>query len=89
MVSMKQFQDGVIRYVDQDIMPHLEGLQKLGVGVYVGLAGGNLSKIIRQYMDKPYIKVLNVIDQDGNIDIDKLKNFITTYNSKPSIRRYL
>ena len=72
MVSMQQFQRGIIQYIDSDIMPHLQGAQKLGVGVYVALAGNNLSKLIKAYMDKPYIQVLGVIDKDGNIDVDKL-----------------
>ena len=72
MVSMQKFQNGIVQYVDNDIIPHLDGIQKLGVGVYVALAGKNLSKLIRAYMDKPYIRVLDVIDKDGNIDVDKL-----------------
>lgn len=72
MVTMDQVKTGLIKYIDADIMPHLSGLRKVGLGVYVALASEKAVDMALQYRDHPAVAVLDVIDDAGNVDIDRL-----------------
>lgn len=72
MVSIEQVKSGLIKYIDSDIMPHLTGLRKVGLGVYVALASDKAVDMAMQYRDHPAVAVLDVIDDAGNVDIDRL-----------------
>lgn len=72
MVTMEQVKNGLIKYIDADIMPHLTGLRKIGMGVYVALAADKAVEMVMQYREHPAVAVLGVIDSEGNVDIDRL-----------------
>ena len=76
MVSMDQVKNGLIRYIESDIMPHLDGIKKIALGLYTGLAADNAVKMALQYTQHPAVAMLNVIDEAGNVDIDKLYNAV-------------
>lgn len=77
MVSINQFRQGFLNYVENDILIHLQGFKKVAVGTTVILMAQNEDSI-NQVLNHPFVKMLN-IQQDGNIDIDKLKNAICQY----------
>lgn len=72
MVTVKQVQTGIVRYVDNDLLPHLEGMKKIGLGIYMGLASENIGAAIQKYKDHPAVAMLNVVTDDGMVDIDKV-----------------
>lgn len=72
MVTMQQVRTGLVKYIDTDILPHLTGAKRLGLGVYTALAANNLVGLMEKYREHPAVAVLDVIDADGNVDIDKL-----------------
>ncbi len=72
MVSMNQVQLGLARYIDSEILPHLSGAKKIGLGIYSSLAAQNLSNFLNSKKDHPAISMLNIIDPAGNVDIDKV-----------------
>lgn len=72
MVTVKQVQTGIVRYVDNDLLPHLEGMKKIGLGIYMGLASENIGAAIQRYKDHPAVAMLNVVTDDGMVDIDKV-----------------
>lgn len=74
MVTMQAAKNGLVKYIDNDILPHLTGLKKVGLGVYTALAANNIIGLMEKYKDHPAVSVLDVIDENGNIDIDKLYN---------------
>lgn len=74
MVTINQVKTGLMKYIDTDMLPHLSGVKKVGLGVYAALAADNASRMVLQYKEHPAISVLDVVDKDGNIDIDKLYN---------------
>lgn len=74
MVTMQAAKNGLVKYIDNDILPHLTGLKKVGLGVYTALAANNIIGLMEKYKDHPAVAVLDVIDENGNIDIDKLYN---------------
>lgn len=74
MITMQQAQIGLVKYIDTDIMPHLSGMKKVGLGIYAGLAGNNIAALVERYAHHPAVEVLGVVDEAGNIDIDALYN---------------
>lgn len=72
MVTVKQVQSGIVRYVDSDLLPHLDGMKKIGLGIYMGLASENIGAAIQKYKDHPAVAMLNVVTGDGMVDIDKV-----------------
>lgn len=72
MVTMEQVKAGLVKYIDNDVLPHLTGMKKIGLGVYTALAAENVSAIISRYKTHPAVAVLDVIDDQENVDIDRL-----------------
>ena len=72
MVTLENIVNGVVKYIDTEIMPHLSGVKKIGLATYVGLAAQNTNVMFEQYSKHPAIDILNVIDEENNIDIDKI-----------------
>ena len=72
MVTMQQVKTGLVKYIDTDVLPHLTGVKLIGLGVYTALAADNLVNVLNQYKEHPAVSVLQIIDKDGNVDIDKL-----------------
>lgn len=77
LVTMNQVKNGLVKYIDNDVLPHLTGIKKIGLGVYTALAADNVVGLMEKYKDHPAVSVLNVIDADGNVDIDKLYQSIS------------
>ena len=74
MITFDQAHNGIVRFIDQDVLPHLSGLQKLGVAAYTGLASQNLIKARHEFKKHPAIEMLEIIDERDMIDIDRLYN---------------
>lgn len=72
MVTLENIVNGVIKYIDTEIMPHLSGVKKIGLATYVGLAVPNANAMFEKYSKNTAIDILNVIDEQNNIDIDKI-----------------
>lgn len=73
MITIAQAQNGLMRYIDAEILPHLTGAKKIGAGIYVALAARNLPAAIERYKTHPAIAVLGLFDGE-NIDIDAAYN---------------
>ena len=72
MVTMIQVKNGLVKYIDADILPHLTGFKKVALGAYAALAANNLVTMMEKYKNSPAISILDVIDENDNVDIDKL-----------------
>lgn len=72
MATMKQVKTGLVRFVDNDILPHLPTGKKVALGIYVALAANNLEAKAMQYINHPAVSVLEVVDSNRNVDIDKV-----------------
>lgn len=72
MVTLQQVQSGIVQYAKNDVMPHLEGGRRLAFGIAVELAANNIANTILKYKDHPFISMLNVMDENNEIDIDRV-----------------
>lgn len=72
MVTVEQVQRGLSRWVDADVIPHLTGARRLGLGVWAGLAAAGLGKAVERYKDHPAVQMLDILQEDGTVDLDKV-----------------
>ncbi len=72
MATMNQVKSGLVKYIDSEILPHLTGAKKIGLGIYTALAAENLEKSVLQYRTHPAVAMLEVIDDNGNVDVGKV-----------------
>lgn len=79
MVTLEQVKTGLFKYIDLDIMPHLDGFKKIGFGAYTLMASENAVAMALQFKDHPAVTVTGAMDKSGNVDIDKLYQSVAPY----------
>lgn len=63
---------GIINYADNEIMNKLPTSGKWIVGTAMGLGSGKLIKVLDEVKDNKIVKMLDIVDENGNIDVDSL-----------------
>lgn len=76
MVTMTQVKNGLSRYIDQEIMPGLTGINKFGAAVYLTLALDGAERKLAAFLSKPSMTMLDVMTDTGMVDIDRLKEAV-------------
>lgn len=71
MASIQQIQQGVVRFVDNDLVPAFSGAEKILVGGAAALMIANMESIIQQYASHPMVAMLGVYN-NGDVNIDAL-----------------
>lgn len=88
MVSIKQIESGIASYLDSELMPMLpqSGLEKviLGTGVSL-LLKKNINKI-DQIRTMPVVKAMGIFDEEGNVDIETLKDEVKNHLPEEGIK---
>lgn len=71
-VTIDQAMRGTVRFADNEIIPHLPGGKGIGAGIALALImDGGRSKILA-LREHPAVKLMQIMDEQGNIDIDRL-----------------
>lgn len=73
-VSPQTIQSGLISYIAEDMLPKVDGWQKIAFGAALSL--GREQDVVSQIMSHPSISMLGIVSQDGLVDIERLKNAI-------------
>lgn len=74
MVSVNKIETGIVKYIDNEIMPHFPqtGWQRVAVGVCVGLLIKKYDNIVKYAMENPFMKTMGVFNDNGEVDIETL-----------------
>lgn len=72
MINLNQLQNGIVKYIDNEIVPHINGWQKWVFGAVVSTAMLKTTNVFNALKENPLIKMLEVIDENDNIDIDTI-----------------
>lgn len=75
MITATEAVSGLARYVDAEILPHVDGWRKIALGAYVGMAGNRAVELLRQAADSPALAVTGAFKGE-QIDIDMIYNEI-------------
>ena len=85
MYSYAQVINGLTRFIDNDIVPKVNGWQKWVIGGGAGLILSNAKNVFNQLKDNDVVKLLGVIDEDDYIDVDKIYREFKKQASKTDI----
>ena len=85
MVTKKQLIDGVLKFVESEIIPAIGGweggMAYIGVGILRRKADW-VASYIDQYLNHPVAKALGIVTDDGRIDIDTAYEAFKEHASK-------
>ena len=74
IVTIDQAMRGAVRFADNEIIPHLPGGKGIGAGIALALImDGGRSRILA-LREHPAVKLMQIMDEQGNIDLDRLYN---------------
>lgn len=74
MVTIDQAMRGAAKFADNEIIPHLPTGKGIGAGIMLALIMEGSREKILALRENPAIKMMQIFDDAGNIDLDKLYN---------------
>lgn len=74
-VNVSQLQAGFTKYLDAEFIQKLTGVQKWVFGATAAMMLGNFGSIYNKLKTNPMVIMLDVIDENEHIDIDKLYRY--------------
>lgn len=83
-MRIEKVQAGLAKFIDRDVVPSLNGWDRVLVGAGGGLLAARLPELMRQYAGHPIVSALGVCDADsGEVDVDALYNAALPYVAEP------
>lgn len=76
MVTLQQVQQGLSHYVSHELLSKMTGAQKWIFGAGAELYIGNIASIFNKLKVHPMVSALGIIDENDQIDLDKLYNVV-------------
>ena len=74
MVTIDQAMRGAAKFADNEIIPHLPMGKGIGAGIALArIMDGGKAQLLK-LRENPAVKMMGVMDEDGNIDLDRLYN---------------
>lgn len=73
-VTIDQAMRGAMRYADNEVIPHLPGGKGIGAGIMLALIMEGSREKILALREHPAVKLMQIMDEQGNIDLDRLYN---------------
>lgn len=78
MVTIDQAMRGAAKFADNEIIPHLPMGKGIGAGIALALIMDGGKNRILALKDHPAVQMMGIMDEDGNIDLDRLYNAART-----------
>ena len=77
--------NGIAKYIDYEIVEKISGWKKWVVGSGMGIALSNTSGVFNQVKNNEFVKMLNIIDKDDRINVDKIYKEMKKQAKKSSV----
>lgn len=74
MVTIDQAMRGAAKFADNEIIPHLPTGKGIGAGIALALIMDGGKAQLLKLRENPAVQMMGVMDEAGNIDLDKLYN---------------
>lgn len=74
--------NGIMNYADQEVINKLPGTGKWIMGVALNLAAGKIDNIVDALINNPIVQTLEIVDEEGSIDVDTLIDAMKTSADK-------
>lgn len=76
MITTDQIKRGAARYLDEEFTAKLTGWRKWAVGAGGAMALENLDTVLTTAKENPAVRALNVLDEAGNVNIDRVYAYV-------------
>lgn len=76
MTSITNIEQGISSYLDNELMTKLpsNGIQKVIAATAIAIAIKRIGNVVSSLKDNDFIKMLDIIDEDNNVDVDILRD---------------
>lgn len=74
MVTIDQAMRGIMRFADTEIIPHMPTGKGVFAGIVIALIMAGGKEQVLKLRDNPAVQMMQIFDDAGNIDLDKLYN---------------
>lgn len=74
MVTIDQAMRGIMRFADTEIIPHMPTGKGVFAGIVIALIMAGGKEQVLKLRDNPAVQMMQIFDDTGNIDLDKLYN---------------
>lgn len=64
--------NGIAKYIDTEIVEKIVGWRKWIVGGGIGIALSNMTDVFNQVKNNEFVKILNIVDKDDKINVEKI-----------------
>ena len=81
-VSVAQIKNGVLKYVDQEIIGKTPGLTQWVLIAAVSLYAQKADEVLGKFVQSDMAKTLDLVDEQGMVDLDKVKDCFETAASR-------
>lgn len=72
MVKVSAVSRGIVNFIDEEILPKMQGWQKWAFGTVAGVMAKKSDSLLNDLAKNPLVKSLGIIDKDGNVDIETI-----------------
>ena len=76
MVSIDKIQRGVAKYLDIELLPKMQGKDRWIMTSAATLYLAKMPEMLKALNEKPAIKMLSLVSEDGNVDVEALINSV-------------
>lgn len=73
MVTMQHAKDGIMSYIDNEILTHLDGWKRTVAAMYVALAADNVVNMIHEHAHDQAVEMLGICDENHALDVDRMR----------------
>lgn len=71
-VTIDQAMRGVLRFADNEVIPHLPGGKGIAAGVMLALIMEGGKEKLLALRENPAVQMMQILDENGNIELDRL-----------------
>lgn len=85
MYGYDKVMNGIAKYIDNEIVDKIPGWKKWLVGSGIGMMLSNSNNIFEQIKNNEFVKLLNIIDDYDNIDVENIYKELKKQAQKGSV----
>lgn len=72
MVRIQSVQNGILKFIDSELLPKMQGWKKWTFGAVASLWLSNLPNVFQRIKGNAFVGTLGIIDESDMINIEKL-----------------
>lgn len=83
MIAKERVTAGVLRYIDCEVCPHVPGFKSVALAAVAAMYAQKIPAIFDKLQKHPAISLLDIISEDGMVDVDAVYNAFAPKISQP------